>query len=221
METVDTLWYWQANLGRGVSEEVFRLNFDRVYRRGGAYSIFGLQEVDEADEANEADYIIDQTHRTHRAIGMKTGAPLLIPRGLDIVNYDTRLACKGLAKYTPNRYVTEAVVRLKHGTEVGVFNTHVPILRPATLTRRHDVRQALRDETRGHKNGLWLADTNTHRLWPRIVKGEKSAIDAGIDKSKVWAHGEGRVLVSQRATLNLTIDNHDAHGARLRYINAA
>jgi hypothetical protein len=221
MITEDTLWFWQANLGRGVSEAVFRRNFDRVYRRGGAYSAYLLQEVDEADEAKEVDYILDRSHKTHRAVGMKTGAPILVPREIDLIDFDTRLACRGLAKYTPNRYVTEAVVGLKNGTKVGLFNTHVPILRVRTLTRRRDVRQALREETNGQRNGLWVADTNTRRGWPTIVKGEKSAVDAGIDKAKVWAKGEGRVLVKRRDHVDLTIDNHNAHGAQLKWLNAA
>lgn len=221
MAVVDRIWCWQANLGRGVSEEVFRRNFDRLYLRGGKRAVYLPQEVDEADAAHEVDYILDRTHKTHRAVGMKTGAPILLPRYLDVVDFDTRLACRGLAKYTPNRYITEAVVELQNGTQVGLFNTHLPILRVRTLTRRRSVRQALREETRGHRNGLWVADTNTRRGWPTIVKGEKSAWDAGIDKGKVWAKGEGRVVVVKRDSVDLTIDNHNAHGALLRWYNAA
>jgi endonuclease/exonuclease/phosphatase family metal-dependent hydrolase len=220
MSTIDYLWFWQANLGRGVPILEFQQNFDKIYTRARFAAIL-LQEVDEADKPDETGYILDQTHRTHRAVGLRTGTAILIPKTVDVVNVDTRLACKGLAKYTPNRYVTEATIRLKHGTEVDLYNTHLPILRVATLTRRRQVRQALREETAHSRNGLWVADTNTHVGWPKIVKGEKTAIDAGIDKAKVWAKGDGRVHVSHKRTVNLTIDNHDAHGALLTWLNAA
>jgi endonuclease/exonuclease/phosphatase family metal-dependent hydrolase len=220
MSTTDALWFWQANLGRGVGKDEFVRNFLRVYRQARSAVIL-LQEVDEADKPEEADIIRDIAQGTHRLVGMRTGVPILVPRDLDLIGWDTRLACKGLAKYTPNRYVTEAVVDLRNGTQVGMFNTHVPLLRVATLTRRRDVRQALREETRGHRNGLWVADTNTRRGWPTIVKGEKSAVDAEIDKAKVWAKGSGNVIVTHRRSVDLTIDNHNAHGARSKWINAA
>lgn len=220
MSTTDALWFWQANLGRGVPKDEFVLNFNRVYERARNAVMF-LQEVDEADKPEEADIILDRTDRTHKAVGMKTGVPILVPKYLDIDWLDTRLACKGLAGYTPNRYVTEVMLVLPNGTRVGLFNTHVPILRPKTLTRRREVRQALREETNASKNGLWVADTNTRIGWPTIVKGEKPAINEGIDKAKVWAKGEGRVIVTGRQHVNLTIDKHNAHGARSTWLNAA
>jgi hypothetical protein len=219
-EDDDFLWFWQANLGRGVPTWEFQQNFDKIYTRA-KNAVMLLQEVDEADKPDEAEYIIGRTEGTHRAVGMRTGTAILVPRSIDLWNFDTRLACKGLAKYTPNRYITEATVRLKNGTMVDLYDTHLPILRPKTLTRRRQVRQALREETRGSRNGLWVADTNTHVGWPTIVKGEKVAVDAGIDKARVWAKGAGTVHVTHRRTIDLTIDNHNAHGALLRWRNAA
>jgi hypothetical protein len=109
--------------------------------------------------------------------------------------------------------VNGAVVDLGARLRVAILNTHVPILRPETLLRRRQVRQALRQRTRAHAAGAWVADTNSRSNWPTIARGEQSVTEAGIDKAKAW--GPSGLVVTERRTVNLTIDGHDAHGARV------
>lgn len=209
---------WQANLGRGVVEAEFVRNFQRVHDAAGERGIICLQEIDEADRPDEMAAVVELARDTHRIVGKHTAVPILVPRHLEVTTSLVTPACKGLALFTPNRVVNEVVIDLGPRLSVGVLNTHVPILRPETLARRRQVRQTLRQRARVHAAGAWLADTNTHRGWPRIVPGEHTVIDAGIDKAKAWAPDSWRLEVTQRRTVPLTIDGHDAHGARLLWL---
>ena len=209
---------WQANLGRGVSPAVFEANLRRVLRAGGPRAVFCFQEIDEADTPDEMATLIRLTATTHQIVGSHTAVPILVPAHLEVVDQLQSLACRGLAKYTPHRVVNEAVVRLGPGLQVGILNTHLPINRPATFTRRREVRKALRSAARRHDVGAWVADTNTHRGWPGIASGEVPVVDAGIDKAKAWGWAADREVVTESlGTVDLTIDGHDAHGARIRW----
>jgi hypothetical protein len=208
---------WQANLGRA-SVPVYRLDARRVLNAGGARAVFAFQEIDEADAPNEMDYLLDLTRKTHRVVGVRTAVPILVPRHLDLVGSLQTPACKGLALFTPNRTVNEARIKLGNGLAVGVLNTHLPIDRLVTRNRRRQVRHALRDRALVYGAGVWVADTNTRKGWPRITPGERPVINAGIDKAKAWAPGGWRVEVRERWTVPLTIDNHDAHGARVMWV---
>ncbi|HEY0889312.1 MAG TPA: hypothetical protein VGE38_06865 [Nocardioides sp.] len=219
----------QANLGRNVSEAEFLRNFDALLERGGRRAVYALQEIDEADAPEEMDLIQQRVRLTHHVIGDHTAVPILVPHHLALFSVHLEPACKGLAKFTPNRVVTEAVIQLGKHFAPAVLNTHLPRL-PVGVTdeireqleeRRRDVRQALRTRAKEHHAGVWLADTNTHRGWPTIVRGEKTVTDAGIDKAKAWAPERRRVIVTDRWTLNLTIDGHNAHGARVVWPKAA
>ena len=206
---------WQANLGRGVSSDEFEHNLRRLLAIAGPRAVICLQEIDEADQPQEMDTVIRLARMTHRIVGRSTAVPILVPRHLDLIGAVQTPACKGLALFTPNRIVNEAVVRLGPDLVVTILNTHVPLLRPQTLTRRRQVRKTLRRRTRNHDHGIWVADTNTRRGWPTMADGERSVIEAGIDKAKAWSGR--RVVVSRRQSLALTIDNHDAHGARVMF----
>jgi hypothetical protein len=206
---------WQANLGRGVSAAEFARNLRRVLVAGGPRAVFCFQEIDEADAPEEMDYLRELTSHSHTIVGRNTAVPILVPHHLPLFSALVTPASKGLAKFTPNRVINEAVIQLGPNLAVAVENTHLPINRPQTITRRADVRKALRARTRAHAAGVWVADTNTHRGWPEIAKGERKVIDAGIDKAKAWAPADRRVVVEWTRTVDLTIDGHDAHGARL------
>lgn len=206
---------WQANLGRGVSTAEFNANLRRVLDAGGPRAVYCFQEIDEADAPEEMDILTDLTRKTHVIVGQQTAVPILVPRHLPLFSVHVTPACKGLAKFTPNRVVNEAVIQLGPNFAVAVLNTHLPINRPQTLTRRRDVRRALRNRARAHKAGTWHADTNTHKGWPTIVPGEKTVTNAGIDKAKAWGPADRRVIVTDQQTVELSIDGHDAHGARI------
>lgn len=208
---------WQANLGRGVTAARFRANARKVLDAGGSRAVFCFQEIDEADLPNEMDYLTDVTARTHVAVGVRTAVPIFVPRHLPVLDERLTLGCRGLAKFTPNRPINEVVVSVGPNLDVALFNFHVPLDRPQTESRRTQIKRNVKTRARRHDNGMWVADTNHHRGWPTIVPGERSVVDAGIDKGKAWA-GEGRrVVVSDRRSVNLTMDGHDAHGARVRW----
>lgn len=209
-----------ANMGRGVETLEFRRNFDRVIRRGGLRSVFGWMEIDEADKPEEMDYLVDRLHKTHRIIGEQTMVPLCVPRHLGLADWHIEPACKGLAGMTPNRVVTQALIGLPGGLEVGWGLTHVPKYWPETSSRRKDVRRTLRGEMNDYANGGWMADTNTRRGWPTMVKGEKPAIDASIDKAMVFADKSRRVVVGKRSMIPLTIDGHNGHSFRALWLAA-
>lgn len=211
---------WQANLGRGVSTDEFRRNLRRVLNAGGVRAVFCFQEIDEADAPREMDILAEMTGRTHRIVGRQTAVPILVPNYLTRGGALVTPACKGLAKYTPNRVVNEVSIELGPNLTVAVLNTHLPLNRPATWTRRRDVRQTLRRRVRAHDAGVWVADTNTRHGWPGIAHIEHPVIEAGIDKAKAWGPAGGRIVVGDRRTMNLTIDGHNAHGARIRWVRA-
>lgn len=208
---------WQANLGRGVSPAVFERNLRNILDAAGPRAVIAFQEIDEADAPDEHAILTRLTRDTHQMVGAATAVPILVPRYLHLVADSQRLACKGLAKYTPNRVVNTAEIRLGPNLTVAVLNTHVPINRPATWTRRAQVRKALQREADNHVAGVWVADTNSGRGWPIIADGEVTVTDAGIDKAKAWGPVDRRVVVTDRVTVPLSIDGHDAHGARIRW----
>ena len=213
------MYLWQANLGRGVSTDEFRRNLRRVLNAGGPRAVFCFQEIDEADGPEEMLILWALAHRTHVIIGQQTAVPILVPHHLATGAWKVSPACKGLAKYTPNRVITEATVRLGLDLYPRILNTHLPLNRPATFTRRREVRKTLRRRASARQatGGIWVADTNTHIGWPRIAKGERSVINAGIDKAKAWAPPGRKVVVTDRRTVQLTIDGHNAHGARIMW----
>lgn len=209
---------WQANLGRGVSVAEFERNLQRILDEAGDRAVVGFQEIDEADRPEEMDCLVELTRTTHRIVGRHTAVPIIVPLHLELLDQEQTPACKGLALFTPNRVVNEAHIELGNGLDVGVLDTHLPLERLVTLNRRRQVRQTLRERATSYDAGAWLADTNTHRGWPRIVRGEQTVTDAGIDKAKAWAPDGWRLEVTHRRTVPLTIDGHDAHGARLMWL---
>lgn len=213
---------WHANLGRGVSTSAFTTNLRVILDAGGPRAVFAFQEIDEADAPEEMDILWSLTRTTHRIVGENTAVPILVPRHLAVVESTQTPACKGLAKYTPNRIVNEALVSVGPNLDVAILNTHLPLNRPATLTRRRDVRQALRKRARARMDvaGVWIADTNTHHGWPRIAPNEQTVTDAGIDKAKSWGGPGRKVVVTDQRTVPLSIDGHDAHGARIRWVRS-
>lgn len=208
---------WQANLGRGVSTAEFTRNLRRVLEAGGERAVYCFQEIDEADGPEEMEILSELTARTHYIIGRNTAVPILVPLKIPSFSARATLACKGLAKYTPNRMVNEVTLALGPDLFPTILNTHLPLNRPQTYTRRREVRKTLRHRAHQHHAGVWMADTNTRVGWPTIIKGEETVTNAGIDKAKAWAPPGRKVVVTNRQTIQLSIDGHDAHGATIRW----
>lgn len=209
---------WQANFGRNVGPAEFRLNARRVLHAGGARAVYAFQEIDEADRPEEMDYLAHLTRRTHTIVGKQTAVPILVPRQFEIVGERITLGCMGLAKFTPHRPINEVELEIGPNLTVGLLNFHNPLDRPETQGRRAQVIATAQSRAEAHENGAWIADTNWRRgRFPRIAEGERPVIRAGIDRSGAWADADRRVVVRDRRTISLTIDNHDAHGAQLRW----
>lgn len=207
----------QANLGRGVAPAEFTRNLERILAEFGPRAVYCFQEIDEADAPEEMDILARLTRDTHHIVGQQTAVPVLVPRHLSLASAAITPACKGLAKFTPNRTVTEVAIQLGRNFAVAVLNTHLPIDRPQTKDRRADVRKALRTRALLHESGIWMADTNSKHGWPTIHPDEAPVVNAGIDKAKAWAEDGRRVVVTEQRTVRLSIDGHNAHGARVRW----
>lgn len=209
---------YQANLGRGVSRQVFEKNLELVLKSATPNGVVFFQEIDEADEPDEMAEIKRRVSATHNIVGAGTSVPILVPKRFDILSERITPACRGLAKFTPHRVVTEATVRIKPGLRVSLYNTHLPIDRMATSSRRKAVRDALRRRVNHDANpGVWASDTNTHGKFPRMHPRERSVINAGIDKVRAWGNKEWELIVVDIWHDELTIDNHSGHGAQLRW----
>ena len=215
---------WHANLGRGVTAAEFTRNLEAILKAGGRRAVYAFQEIDEADQPEERAILEELTGDTHRMIGARTAVPILVPHRLPVLDWRITHGCDGLAKVTPNRPIVEVVLELPSGLEVAGLNFHLPILRPSTLTRRAQVRRVARERMAEHvaagRAGWWVADTNTRRGWPRMARAEVTVTAAGIDRAKAWAPPGRSVLVTSPASVDLTIDGHNAHGRTVHFPKA-
>lgn len=209
---------WAANLGRGVTAATFERELVRLLAAAGPRAFLFLQEIDEADAPEEHRILSRLTRDTHTIVGGQTAVPILVPRDVPIVKSNVTLASRGLAKVTPHRVVTECTIRLP-GVRATLLNTHLPLARPSTVTRRAQVRATLRRRATTARERdeavVWAADTNTRTRFPRMAPGEVNVINAGIDKIRAAAPRGRRVVVADRRTLELHIDRHNGHGARV------
>ena len=211
-----------ANLGRGVTTREFTTNLRKILDTWGPRAVYAFQEIDEADAPEEMDILWDLTTKTHVIVGDHTAVPILVPNHFDVEGELQTIACKGLAKFTPHRPINEVQIRIGKDLAPVLMNGHMPIKRPETESRRQEFRSTLRRRAKANleHGGLWVADTNTHRGWPRIAPDEQVVTDAGIDKAKAWAPLGRKVVVTDRRTVRLSIDGHNAHGARIRWAPA-
>lgn len=203
---------WFANLGRGVTTEEFTRNLWQVLDAAGTAGVVCFQEIDEADKPLEMEILKGMTYFTHDIYGERTTVPILVPKSMKVLSAEVTPACDGLAGFTPNRVINEVELRLRGSGDVAVLNTHLPINRVETVTRRAMCRRALRERCEVHEKGVWVADTNTHGGFPQMRNGERPVIEAGIDMMRAWGPG---LRLGPTQTVDLTIDNHDAHGAQL------
>lgn len=98
-------WLVQANLGRGVSEEVFYANALALYKAFGDNAVYHFNEVDEADKPNEHDILADIfPHEKFARSGWSTMSPTLVgKKRLSMKESEVVVGSPGLAKVSPRR----------------------------------------------------------------------------------------------------------------------
>jgi len=208
-----------ANLGRGVTEAELTAN---VHRLRHSKAVKGFQEIDEADRPEEHAVLAREIPPGWAAFD--TRVPINVPPPWRIVRTRITRACDGLPHFTPHRLITQALIELLDDDHVTprlvVVNLHFPRRAPQTLTRRRSCRRALRAViTYWHGLGytvVWMGDTNQVRM-RKMHDLEQPVVDAGLDHIRVVPHPDGvQVEVLRTGSVDLTIDGHDAHYARLR-----
>lgn len=219
---------WTANFGRGVDTAKFKANARDVLDLPGNkddHSVWGIQELDEADAPDEHGVVSTLLEPGTTRAGWGTMEPILVGDRYRIVHDVITPACKGLPGWTPNRTIVQAVIEDPTRPKVPpvvVLNGHAPRRRSI----RRDVRERVADFDRalkarvGHWYALgysviWTADLNA-ASYPRTHRGEQTAVHSGVDYIRFTVHPNGaQIAVAGTWTVPLTIDNHDAHAARL------
>ena len=226
---------WTANFGRGVGAERYKRDLRRLLEEVNAdIAVLGLQEIDEADAPDEGGILRRLTVAGYAIAGREELVPILASRSRYRLHHRrVTFASKGLAKVTPHRVVVEvrADLLVLHGARTGrihpeapefVFlNFHIPRLTPRTVSRRLRVRAVAAARAAWHvqRGRIVVAttDSNTRGAWKPLVRGEKVALDAGIDMILVYLPRRWGMRVIKRKKVDLRIDRHDAHGAVLDF----
>lgn len=206
---------FSVNWGRGVDAKKFRNNVLRTLEEGDD-AVLGVQELDEADRPDEHEILLQALDGTETLVGWRTYEPLIIPGWLHVRRADVVPMCRGLAGYTPARFLVEAEVRdpLRPNIPPIVYmNFHPPINRPLTLTRRRECRRVHKERINywyaKERTIVWTSDTND-MLYPKMHRRERIAIRKGFDNVRYIVHPKGAQLeVVKTGTLVGTIDNHD------------
>lgn len=224
---------WTVNLGRGVSDEKFRLAVRSVLRsadRSRAAILF--QEIDEADGPDEHAILAREAFKSYRPNGWTTAVPILTSRRrFKVTGTRTTFASKGLAKVTPHRVIEEVVTRLIDRDSgatrldfpaIVFLNTHMALARPTTRTRRAIHRTRLTARVASHRARgrivIYGLDSNTHGHWKRLVPGERMLVEGGpggIDKIVLILPRDVIARVAERRRAELGIDGHDGLGVVL------
>lgn len=109
-------WLVSANLGRGVSDEVFTRIVQRIYKAFGDRAIYNFMEVDEADRAKE-NKIIRSVFTPEKFEYVNKGrlVQTLVGKKAPVKVTDTivRTASPGMAKVSPTRQMVQTTVAPK------------------------------------------------------------------------------------------------------------
>lgn len=110
-----TYWNVTANLGRKVSDEVFRDSCTRILKAFGKGAVYNFQEIDEADEPNEHKIVRDVfTAEEFQSMGWPTMCPTLVGRkSLRVAGGEVKVASPGMAKVSPQRVVVKTLLAPK------------------------------------------------------------------------------------------------------------
>lgn len=218
-----------ANLGRGVSTDVFRDNVRKMVNRlRGAIVCF--QEIDEADLPPERRILGLRMRRSWWFAGRRTAVMIAVPKTWVRLDEKVIQASKGVAGVTPDRKLVSTLIRSRVRKQlhpIAVLNIHFPYVRSGLNASDHrrasdaweSCFAALVAET---SRRVDLQNTTTFICMDgNKIKMPKPHPDArlllgehGIDK--IWVV-ERSVDVRLLATgmVDMTIDNHNGHVARV------
>jgi hypothetical protein len=220
-----------VNWGRGYEARQFKHDLLNVMRfvDNREHVILFPQELDEepdlSKEHNELDAVLEPGTKK---IFWNSHEPIIVSPTFRVVNR-RRVVTMGAGKELdkkfdgvgPRRYGVTAVVELE-GIRLGLGNTHPhrniddPLIRDARTAGLGIWAEELRRVKRsnGGISGIWGADMNAKGL-PKLVGGEKVAIDKGLDHLHYWQHHNGaKLTLMEKGSLNGTIDPHDPLWAR-------
>lgn len=209
-----------GNLGRHVDVAEFLANVRAIDEEAGRGTVIGFQEIDEADTPNE--------HAGLRAVlgaffafaGWLTRVPIAYGDRWSARRETVTKAARGLARLSPARVITEALLEHANGALLVVLNLHFPRKDPRLLGRWRSVEARLRKRIAyWHARGVtvvWMADANRVRLAP-LHKLERTLAHHGLDWIRCIEHPDGVQLeVVDTGSIDLTIDGHDAQWARVK-----
>ena len=221
--TTRTITISTSNLGRGASVDKFEENLDRLIKQTpGTHRFFGFQEIDEADTPEEMKILKAKLGETHTFAGLQTHVPIAIPRTFKVKHRAVTVASEGVDGLSPRRHVVEAVVHPdgKPSCKIAATNTH--FARDATpLARvRSEADVVLRQRLANlrHKDvpvAAWLtADLNSRR-YKKLAGNEEELVTARLDYIRAYPTNDVTMKLLKTGTVDLTIDGHNAHWARV------
>lgn len=220
-----------ANIGRGVPTAVAKRNIVKVRRAFSPETpVVGWQEIDEADQPDEHALLEHVFGNRFEQAGFEGKEPISVPRHVFALGPVTRTKIMdGVGRAepgsaSPTRYVVTQILRPIGCTgPIAAVNTHFANFEPSD-PRWVECLTGLRSEVaRLHEQGIpvvWTGDTNANRPanMPLVHSTERRVIAAGNDYlGIVPGHCGPRIAVHGTGTINLTIDGHNAHWARLSF----
>lgn len=208
-----------ANLGRGVDTGEFLRNVRAIDSETGAGTIIGFQEIDEDDAPDEHAGLRTILGRAFGFVGFDTRVPIAYGPRWAVRRDRTIRASRGLARLSPARVITEAVLVHDDGAEIVVLNVHFPRRDVRLLSRWRSVETKLRRRIRHHhrrgRTVVPLGDFNRARLGA-LHPAERVLAHDDLDWIRVVEHPAGaRLRRVDTGTVDLTIDGHDALWARV------
>ena len=223
MTTSRTVTILTGNLGRGVSSNRFEENLDLVIKKTpGAHRFFQFQEIDEADEPEEFKMIKAKLGDTHTFVGGKTNVPIAVPRSFKVFSRSATVASEGVDGLSPRRHVVQAVVHPDDHPDCKIVATNTHFARDASSLarprREADIvlRQRLKS-ARERKTPLaaWLTADLNSRNYKKLGPDEMRLVTARLDYIRAYPAGDVKMKLLKTGAIDLSIDGHNAHWARV------
>lgn len=218
-----------ANIGRtnlGARDAAF----DAVRNSDGTNRpLVCFQEISEGDSGEEAmiDHYFGPLYtKAFLRDGRAFRVPICVGRPWVVVSQQRHFAHPGVSGWSPERWLTEVIVRHQDhpSVEFAVFNTHYIAnafngeQRPSLQDEWWLMRDIHRARSRAHHDAgrlvIWGADTNRPDFGTASdLSAEQKAFGTGIDRLH-WLPGDGSVQITLNTTRTIDM-NVDSHNARL------